>query len=198
MRQTSQHNLKKAKKNIVLVGVAGVGKTTVGEIAAKKLNMAFVDMDMEFEAAEEADIDTLVDRYGDDGFNHQLLLRFEKQIRSKDHTIFAPSPRVLRYKEFWAIVKQNGISVHLQGKPSEIYMRQEMWLGKRKITQEEKSNERWKSEFNDYYAWEIRYCKKADHTVRIVGNKQVDAETLCKTIRQLIPVDDTQKEDVSN
>jgi len=51
-----------------------------------------------------------------------------------------------------------------------------MWLGKRKITQEEKSNKQWKSEFNDYYAWKIRHCKKADHTVRVVGSKQIDAE----------------------
>jgi len=42
MHQTLQHNPGKIKKNIVLVGVAGVGKTTVGEIAAKKLNTGWV------------------------------------------------------------------------------------------------------------------------------------------------------------
>ncbi len=44
MHQTLQQNSRKIKKNIVLVGVAGVGKTTLGEIAAEKLNMAFVDI----------------------------------------------------------------------------------------------------------------------------------------------------------
>jgi len=73
-----------------------------------------------------------------------------------------------------------------------------MWLGKRKITQEEKSNKQWKSEFNDYYAWKIRHCKKADHTVRVVGSKQIDAENLCKTIEQLVSADDTKRKDVSN
>lgn len=198
MHQTLQHNPGKMKKNIVLVGVAGVGKTTLGEIAAEKLNMAFLDMDLSLEAAEEADIDTMLSRYGEDGFDQKLLSFFREQIRSKDHTIFAASCRVVRYKMFWDIVKQNGISIHLRGKPLEIYMRQEMWFGGRKLTQKEKSNKRWKADFNDYCTWKIRQCTKADHTVRVVGDKQIDAETLCKTIEQLMSVNDTKKDDVSN
>jgi shikimate kinase len=197
MHQTLRKNYGK-KKNIVLVGVAGVGKTTLGEIASEKLNMAFVDMDLSFEAAENADIDTLVDRYGEDGFNQQLLLRFEKQVRTQGNTIFAASARVSQYKLFWALVKRYGISVHVQGKPLEVYMRQDMWVNGRKITPEEKSDKWLKSEFNGYYTWLIKYCKKADHTVRVVGDKQIDAETLCKTIKRLISVDDTKEEDVSN
>jgi len=181
-----QHNPGKMKKNIVLVGVAGVGKTTLGEIAAEKLNMAFLDMDMSFEVSEEADVDTLLSRYGEDGFDKKSLSFFEKQIRSKDRTIFAASCRVVGYKMFWDIVKQNGISIHLLGERRDVYMRQDMWLGGRKLTQKEKSNKRWQSDFNDYFTWKIRQCKEADYTVRVVGDKQIDAETLCKTIKRLI------------
>ena len=198
MPHTVQQNPGKIKRNIVLVGVAGVGKTTLGEIAAEKLNMAFVDMDMSFEVSEEADVDTLLSRYGEEGFDKKSLSFFEKQIRSKDRTIFAASSRVVRYKMFWDIVKQNGISIHLRGESLDVYMRQDMWLGGRKLTQKEKSNKRWKADFNDYYTWKIRQCKGADHTVRVVGDKQIDAEALCKTIEQLISVDGTKKEDVSN
>ncbi len=134
MPKTVQHNTGKTKKNIVLVGVAGVGKTTMGQIAAEQLNMAFVDMELGLEVVEEADIDTMVSRYGKYGFEQKLLSFFREQIRSKDHTIFAASPRVLQNKAFWTLVKQNGISIHLQGNPSEIYMRQEIWLGKRQLT----------------------------------------------------------------
>ena len=120
MRQTLKGNPGKIKKNIVLVGVAGVGKTTLGEIAAEKLNMSFVDMDLDLQAAEEADIDTLVKRYGENGFDLKLLSFFKKQILNKDHTIFAASSRILNFKVFWDIVEQNGISIHLQGKPLDI------------------------------------------------------------------------------
>jgi len=166
MHQTLRKNYGK-KKNIVLVGVAGVGKTTLGEIAAEKLNMAFVDMNLSLEAVENEDIDTMLSRYGEDGLDQKLLYRFEKQVRAQGNTIFAASAWVSQYKLFWALVKRNEISVHVQGKPLEVYMRKDLWVNGRKITQEEKSDKWLKSEFNDHYTWLIKYCKHADYTVRV-------------------------------
>ena len=34
------------KKNLVLLGMMGVGKSTLGKIVAKKLNLKFVDVDL--------------------------------------------------------------------------------------------------------------------------------------------------------
>jgi len=198
MTQTLEHNPGKIKKNIVLVGVAGVGKTTLGEIAAEKLDMSFLEVDMGFEKVEEADIDTLLNRYGEEGFNRQILSYFTNQIRSEDHTIFAAPARITHYKGFWGIVRQNGVSIHLRGKPLEVYMRQEVWVNERKLTKEEKIKKRWKREFYDYYEWKLRHCQKADYTVQVVGNKQIDAENLCKKIEQLLSIDDSRKEDVPN
>jgi shikimate kinase len=193
-----QRNPENVNTNIVLVGVSGVGKTTLGGFAAEKMNLSFVDMDMSLEAAEETDIDGLVKRYGNIGLDLQLLSYFKKQILSKDHTIFAASARVLKHKQFWDIVEHNAITIHVQGKPLEVYMRQDMWLGERKITREEKSDKRIKADFYDYYEWIIRHCKRADHTVRIVGNIQKDTENLCTAIEKLMPVDDAKKKCVSD
>jgi shikimate kinase len=198
MTQTLEHNLEKIKKNIVLIGVAGVGKTTLGEIAARKLGMSFVDVDMGFEEAEGYDIDTLLDRYGEDGFNYRILSYFTSQIRREDHTIFAAPARVTHYKRFWEVVRENEVSIHLQGKPMEVYMRQDMWIKRRKLSKEEKLKKRWKCEFYDYYEWRLRHCQKADYTVQVVGNKQIDAENLCKNIIQIISMDNSKKENVPN
>ena len=38
--------MEKLKSNIVLIGMPGCGKTTVGKVLAKKLNYKFCDMDL--------------------------------------------------------------------------------------------------------------------------------------------------------
>lgn len=198
MSQTLEYNPGNIKRNIVLVGVAGVGKTTLGKIASEKLGMSFVDVDMGFEEIEGTDIDTLLERYGEDGFNHRILSCFTDQIHRENHTIFAAPARITPFKGFWDIVKQNGVSIHLRGKPMEVYMRQDMWVKGRKLSKEEKLKKRWKREFYDYYEWRLRHCQKADFTVQVVGNKQIDAENLCEKITQIISMDNSKKEGVPN
>ncbi len=155
-------------------------------------------MELGLEAAKNEDIDTMLSRCGEDGLDQKLLYQFEKQVRTQRNTIFAASAWVSQYKLFWTLVKRHGISVHVLGDPLDVYMRKDMWVNGLKITQEEKADNRLKSEFNDHYTWLIKYCKHAEYTVRVVGDKQIDAETLCKTITQIISVDDTKKGAVSN
>lgn len=138
MTPTLEHHQEKTRRNIVLVGVAGVGKTTLGKRAAKKLGMSFVDVDMGFEDVEGSDIDTLLNQYGGEGFNKRTLTYFATLINRADYTIFATPARVTHYKRFWEVVRLKGISIHLRGKPMEVYMRQDMWVNGRKITKEEK------------------------------------------------------------
>jgi shikimate kinase len=138
------------QKNIILIGVAGVGKTTLGKLAAKKFGMSFVDGDMGFEDVEGSDIDTLLERYGEEEFDSRLLTYFAKQINKDEHTIFAASARITHYKGFWKVVKLNGVSIHLRGKPMEVYIRQDVWVKGRKLTKEEKLKKQWKRDFYDY------------------------------------------------
>jgi len=62
----------------------------------------------------------------------------------------------------------------------------------------EKLKKQWKREFYDYYKWRVRHCQRADYAVKIVGNKQTDAENLCKKITEIIPSDNLEEEGVPN
>ncbi len=186
MTQIIQQPIGKQKRKIVLVGVAGVGKTTIGKLAAEKLGFLFLDVDVGFEEKEGSNIETLLERYGDTEFDNRLLTYFAEHIIGENATILAVPARILNRKKFWDVVKLNGVSIHLQGELMDVFMRQDIWVNGRKLTKEEKlKKQKWKLEFNDYYKWRLKHCQKADYTVRIVGYKQIDTENLCEKLSEI-------------
>jgi len=57
-----------ADKTIVLVGLMGVGKTTVGRRLAKRLDLGFADSDAEIEKAAGMTVADIFDTYGEEDF----------------------------------------------------------------------------------------------------------------------------------
>ncbi|RDV07548.1 shikimate kinase [Sphingorhabdus pulchriflava] len=55
-------------RSIVLVGMMGVGKSTIGKLLAGKLGLDFVDSDEQIEAAAGMPISEIFDRFGESGF----------------------------------------------------------------------------------------------------------------------------------
>lgn len=55
-------------KPIVLIGLMGVGKTTIGRRLATRLNLPFVDADREIEAAAGMPVTEIFERYGEPYF----------------------------------------------------------------------------------------------------------------------------------
>ena len=55
-------------RSIVLVGLMGVGKSTIGRRLAKRLNLSFVDSDEEIERAADQTIREMFDRFGEPSF----------------------------------------------------------------------------------------------------------------------------------
>ncbi|MHC5096851.1 MAG: shikimate kinase, partial [Planctomycetota bacterium] len=58
----------KEKSNIVLIGMPGCGKSTIGVLLAKRLQMAFVDMDLIIQKAEAMPLHRLIETRGMDSF----------------------------------------------------------------------------------------------------------------------------------
>jgi shikimate kinase len=55
-------------KNIVLIGMPGAGKSTIGVVLAKNLGMAFMDSDIVIQQVENKKLHELIDEHGQEGF----------------------------------------------------------------------------------------------------------------------------------
>ena len=57
----------KSNKNIVLIGMMGSGKSSIGKIC-QKLNLIFIDIDQKIEESEGSKISEIFTKYGEDYF----------------------------------------------------------------------------------------------------------------------------------
>ena len=58
----------KSNKNIVLIGMMGARKTSIGKILSKKLNFTFIDIDQKIEETEDSKISEIFTKYGEKYF----------------------------------------------------------------------------------------------------------------------------------
>jgi shikimate kinase len=74
---------------VVLVGLMGSGKTTVGRLLAKQLGWRFVDLDDEVEAAAGREIEEIFRELGEPAFR-ELEARAGKTVLAAERTVLAP------------------------------------------------------------------------------------------------------------
>ena len=67
-----------SKKNIVFLGMMGSGKTSIGQLVSKKLNLQFYDIDQIIEKELDMSISVIFERKGEEFFRE-----FEEKITLK-------------------------------------------------------------------------------------------------------------------
>ena len=60
----------KSKKNIVLVGMMGSGKSSIGKLLSKKIDLGFIDIDSKIEEKEGKSISEIFSQFGEDYFRN--------------------------------------------------------------------------------------------------------------------------------
>jgi shikimate kinase len=84
---------------LFIIGPAGVGKTTCGQILARELNFGFVDLDAEFDR-RLGDIQDWIEQNGYVGYCRRNTDLFHDLVHSiRAHTVFAVSSGFLMYQE---------------------------------------------------------------------------------------------------
>ena len=81
------------KKNIILIGMPGVGKSTVGVVLAKVMGYQFIDADLVIQEKEGKLLREIIAEAGPDGF-----LEVEDRINAEieaEKTVIAPGGSVV-------------------------------------------------------------------------------------------------------
>lgn len=102
----------KEKQNLVLIGMPGSGKTTVGKEIAKRLNKTFFDTDDEIIKKTGMPITEFFKNYGEKRFR-EIETETVREISPLQSSVIATGGGVILNGENIDLLKQNGIVVFL-------------------------------------------------------------------------------------
>lgn len=161
----------KNKSNIVLIGMPGSGKSTVGVILAKMTSRDFVDTDVLIQISQGRSLQDIVDRAG-----HMALREIEEKVllnlNCQNHVIATGGSAVYSH-EAMTRLKANGVIVFLKADLSTLESRVHDFANRGLA---KRPNQSFAELFEERYALYVKY---ADVTVESIDLKQ---DQICEII----------------
>lgn len=114
------------KRNIVLIGFSGVGKTSVGQRLAKLLKMNFYDTDIVIQESSGLTISEFFKRYGEISFRSEEYATV-KRLAQNDNSVISTGGGIVLNKANLVTLMENGVVISLTAKPEVIYQRIEIF-----------------------------------------------------------------------
>lgn len=166
-------------KNIILVGMPGSGKSTLGILLAKKIHYGYIDSDSVIVALEGKLLPNLIEEMGNDGF-----LALEARVNSSitaSRCVIATGGSAIYSEDVVEKMKENGIVVYLKISYEEVERRVGD-LKKRGVVLKEGYT------LMDLYKERAPlYEKHADYIVELDGNSvEENADRICRAIQDEI------------
>ncbi len=108
--------------NIVLIGFRGTGKSTVGKLLAKRLEMGFIDSDKHIEGATGKSIKSIFEEDGEENFR-KIETDTIAELSKADNKVISAGGGAVLNEENVRNLKENGFLVLLEATPEIIYNR---------------------------------------------------------------------------
>lgn len=109
----------KKRSNIILVGMMGAGKSTVGRLLAHALGMGFIDTDSQIESRAGSSVAEIFAARGEENFRDLEKQVLQQFARAKTHVIAAGGGAV-EAGEAWQLLAESGVVVWLNPSVDEL------------------------------------------------------------------------------
>ena len=113
---------KRLSGNIILVGMMGAGKTTVGKLLAKQLGKTFIDSDEEIQRRTGVTIPHIFDVEGEAGFRSRESCVIQDLLKL-DNIVLATGGGAILSANTRPMMKQNGVVVYLKSSVHDLWQR---------------------------------------------------------------------------
>lgn len=165
----SEYNMIKPNKIILLVGLIGSGKTSVGKRLAKKLNLPFIDGDQEIERAAGLSVIDVFKCFGQEEYRAGEE-RIMKRLLSGSPCVLASGGGAFVAEQTRAIAKENALTIWLKADLDVLYNRT---TGRKRRPFLQCSDSKIKNKLQTYIDAEYPYYSEADIMVE-TKNEAVD------------------------
>lgn len=108
------------KKNIILIGFMGCGKSTIGRGLCSELNYEFLDTDSKIQNDMSMSINDIFENYGENYFR-MLERNLCKLVALNSPMIIATGGGIIKNKANVDTLKTSGVFVYLKNTPEKIY-----------------------------------------------------------------------------
>ena len=147
------------KKNLVLLGMMAVGKTTLGKIVAKKQELKFIDIDASIEKKNSMTIKEIFKKKGEKFFRMEEENEILKSLEKKN-CVIALGGGAFMNKTVRENILKNAISIWLNVDIKTLNQRVK-WNQKRPLLKEENNQKK----ITELYAERKNIYKLANHQI---------------------------------
>ena len=108
---------------ICLIGLRGAGKSTLGRLAGEALNLPFVELNKEIEAASDMPVAEVMALYGQEGYRELEAQALERVSATHDKMILAVAGGIVAEQTTYATLLQRFHTIWVYTSPSEYMQR---------------------------------------------------------------------------